>query len=39
MMEKVYFLMVVNKDYSLPNEALMSQLLPHLVPFGLCQQQ
>ena len=38
-MQNVYFPMVLNKQYSMPNEALMSQSVPHGVPFGSCQQQ
>ena len=38
-MQKVYFPMVLNKQYSMPNEALMSSWVPHGVPFGSCQQQ
>ena len=38
-MQNVYFPMVLNKQYSIPNEALMSSWVPHGVPFGSCQQQ
>ena len=38
-MQNVYFRMVLNKQYSMPNEALMSSWVPHGVPFGSCQQQ
>ena len=38
-MQNVYFPMVLNKQYSMPNEALMSSWVPHGVPFGSCQQQ
>ena len=38
-MQNVYFPMVLNKQYSMPNEALMSSWVPHGVPIGSCQQQ
>ena len=38
-MQNVYFPMVLNKQYSMPNEAPMSSWVPHGVPFGSCQQQ
>ena len=38
-MQNVYFPIVLNKQYSMPNEALMSSWVPHGVPFGSCQQQ
>ena len=38
-MQNVYFPMVLNKQYSMPNEALMSSWVPHGVPLGSCQQQ
>ena len=38
-MQNVYFPMVLNKQYSIPNEALMSSWVPHGVPFGSCQLQ
>ena len=31
--------MVLKKQYSMPDEALVSQLVPHAVPFGSYQQQ
>ena len=38
-MQNVDFPIVLNKQYSMPNEALMSSWEPHGVPFGSCQQQ
>ena len=38
-MQNVYFPMVLHKQYSMPNEALMSSWVPLGVPFGSCQQQ
>ena len=35
----VYFLLVLNKEYSMTNEALMSQWMPHVVPFWSREQQ
>ena len=39
MMQNVYYPMVLNKQYSMPNEPLMYSPVPHGVPFGSCQQQ
>ena len=38
-MQNVSFRMVLNKQYIMPNEALMSSWVPHGVPLGSCQQQ
>ena len=31
--------MVLKKECSMPNEAVMSHCVPHAVPFASCQQQ
>ena len=38
-MYNLHFPIVLNKEYSMPDEALMSQWVPHVVPFRSCQQQ
>ena len=38
-MYNLLFLVVLNKEYSMQNEALMSQMVPHVVPLGSSQQQ